>query len=175
VRTLSREELREAFLVRAELESLATELATPKMSDEDLALLDSAAERFAELTDRLLRRVHAHTEDRSIVADWVRANHGFHDVIYAAAQAPLVEQLAKDERRTFLSQGIWAAGSWLDDLYELNLAQHRAIRHAIAARNPQGARALAREHVLHSGRLLEAILDQVEERQRVRTRRRRAS
>ena len=29
VRTLSREELREAFLVRAELESLATELATP--------------------------------------------------------------------------------------------------------------------------------------------------
>src|SRR5262249_34795528 len=30
VRTLSREELREAFLVRAELESLATELATPR-------------------------------------------------------------------------------------------------------------------------------------------------
>ena len=29
VRTLSREELREAFLVRAELESLVTELATP--------------------------------------------------------------------------------------------------------------------------------------------------
>src|SRR5580765_7602386 len=31
VRTLSREELREAFLVRAELESLATELATPRI------------------------------------------------------------------------------------------------------------------------------------------------
>jgi DNA-binding GntR family transcriptional regulator len=158
--------------VRAELESLATELATPKMSEEDIEALDVAAERFAELTERLLRRVHAHTEDRSVVADWVRANHGFHDVIYAAAQAPLVEQLAKDERRTFLSQGIWAAGSGLDDLYELNIAQHRAIRHAIAARNPQGARALAREHVLHSGRLLEAILDQVEARPRVRTRRR---
>ena len=34
VRTLSRDELREAFLVRAELESLATELATPKMTAE---------------------------------------------------------------------------------------------------------------------------------------------
>jgi DNA-binding GntR family transcriptional regulator len=142
------------------------------MTGEDVAALDAAAERFAALTERLLRRVHAHTEDASIVAEWVRANHGFHDVIYAAAQAPLVEKLAKDERRTFLSQGIWAAGSGLDELYELNVAQHRAIRHAIAARNPQGARALAREHVLHSGRLLEAILDQLEARQ---PRRRRAS
>src|SRR6187399_1304970 len=39
VRTLSREELREAFLVRAELESLATELAATKMTDEALAEL----------------------------------------------------------------------------------------------------------------------------------------
>src|SRR6059036_3974410 len=44
VRTLSREELREAFLVRAELEGLATELATPRMTDEGLAALDAAAE-----------------------------------------------------------------------------------------------------------------------------------
>src|SRR4249920_4221434 len=37
VRTLSREELREAFLVRAELEGLATELAVPRMTPERLA------------------------------------------------------------------------------------------------------------------------------------------
>ena len=48
VRTLSREELREAFLVRAELESLATELATPLIDDEGLAELEEAEERFAE-------------------------------------------------------------------------------------------------------------------------------
>src|SRR5438876_6946511 len=42
VRTLSRDELREAFLVRAELESLATELAVPRMTEDDLAALDSA-------------------------------------------------------------------------------------------------------------------------------------
>src|SRR5436190_18670221 len=50
VRTLSRDELREAFLVRAELESLATELAVPRMTGDDLAALDSAEKRFAELT-----------------------------------------------------------------------------------------------------------------------------
>src|SRR6201988_3144038 len=36
VRTLSREELHEAFLVRAELESLATEVAATKITPEEL-------------------------------------------------------------------------------------------------------------------------------------------
>src|SRR5436305_6747499 len=40
VRTLSREELREAFLVRAELESLATEVATPRIGPAELEALD---------------------------------------------------------------------------------------------------------------------------------------
>ena len=50
VRTLSRDELREAFLVRAELESLATELATPRIGKEGLAELSAAHERYIELT-----------------------------------------------------------------------------------------------------------------------------
>src|SRR5213080_3852551 len=40
VRTVSREELYEAFLVRAELESLATEVAAEKIDDEALAELE---------------------------------------------------------------------------------------------------------------------------------------
>src|SRR5205814_10296936 len=42
VRTVSREELYEAFLVRAELESLATEVAAEKIDDEALAELEAA-------------------------------------------------------------------------------------------------------------------------------------
>ena len=42
VRMLSLDEIREAFMVRAELESLATALATPKMTDDDLAELERA-------------------------------------------------------------------------------------------------------------------------------------
>src|SRR5437660_7651514 len=59
VRTLSRDELREAFLVRAELESLATELATPRMSATDLAALDEAELRFSVLTLELRARAQA--------------------------------------------------------------------------------------------------------------------
>src|SRR2546428_12580816 len=42
VRTISRDELHEAFMVRAELESLATEVAAAKMTPEDLAELDAS-------------------------------------------------------------------------------------------------------------------------------------
>ena len=56
VRTLSREELREAFLVRAELESLATELAAPRMTEADLDALERAEAEFSGATQALRAR-----------------------------------------------------------------------------------------------------------------------
>jgi DNA-binding GntR family transcriptional regulator len=100
VRTITREELREAFLVRAELESLATEAAATRMTDEALAELDAAQQRFHRLTEEMRAREPGR-DRRSLTAEWVRANHAFHDVIYAVADLPLVEQLAKSARRTF--------------------------------------------------------------------------
>jgi DNA-binding GntR family transcriptional regulator len=165
VRTLSREELREAFLVRAELESLATELATPRMTDEDFAALDRAAERFAEKTTALRDRTRGEGERSRLTSEWVAANQSFHDVIYAAAEAPLVERIAKSARRTFLGQAAWMPGGpEIGGLYERNVLQHRAIRDAMVAGSAGGARALAREHVLASCELLEVILDHVPRR-----------
>ena len=57
---------------------------------------------------------------------------------------------------------VWAPGDHsIDGLYAKNAEQHRAIRQALAAGSGEGARALAREHVLSSFHLLEAILEQV--------------
>ena len=165
VRTLSREELREAFLVRAELESLATELATPRMTPDDLARLDEAESRFGTLTLELRAKARAGVEDNPLAIEWMKANYAFHDVIYEAAGSPYVERLAKSARRTFVGQITWVARAELDELYARNDEQHRAIREAIAAGSASGARVLAREHVLHSWRLLEAILEYVRERQ----------
>jgi DNA-binding GntR family transcriptional regulator len=163
VRTLSREELEEAFLVRAELESLATELAAARITPADLEELRTAEARFAELTERLTGgRTAELDERRALTAEWVRANHAFHDVIYRVAAAPMVERIAKSARRTFAGQAVWGAGaSDIDELYERNVLQHRAIREALAAGSGAGARALAREHVLHSFRLLETVLAQI--------------
>jgi DNA-binding GntR family transcriptional regulator len=160
VRTITREELREAFLVRAELEALVTGLAVPRFDEPMLLELRAAEADFARLTVELLDRRRGEEERTQLTGEWVRANYHFHDVIYEAAAVPFVERVAKNARRTFLSR--WRPGGpEIDDLYEQNMHQHRAILGAIEARSSEGARALAHEHVLHSCRLLEVILDHV--------------
>jgi DNA-binding GntR family transcriptional regulator len=160
VRAIPREELREAFLVRAELEALVTELAVPRFDNARLLALRAAEADFAGLTVELLDRRRGEEERTELTGEWVRANYRFHDVIYEAAAVPFVERVAKNARRTFLSR--WRPGGpEIDDLYEQNMHQHRAILGAIEARSSEGARALAHEHVLHSCRLLEVILDHV--------------
>ena len=161
VRTLSREEVWEAFLLRAELESLITGIAAEKLTRADLEELELAEKRFARLA-RALRAREPGDDRRSLTAEWMKANHGFHDVIYRIADMPYIEQVAKAARRTFSGPAVWAPGDeTIDELYLLNERQHRAIKDALAAGSPEGARALAREHVLSSFELLETILEQV--------------
>jgi DNA-binding GntR family transcriptional regulator len=161
VRTLSREEVWEAFLIRAELESLVTGIAAEKMTKDGLDELEQAERRFARLA-RALRAREPGDDRRSLTVEWMKANHGFHDVIYRIANMPYVEQVAKAARRTFSGAAVWAPGDeTIDELYLLNERQHRSIKEALAAGSPEGARALAREHVLSSFELLETILEHV--------------
>ena len=160
VRSISSAELREAFLIRAELEGLATAHAAPRMTPDDLARLDAAETRFAELTLELRSQMRSgDLRNSSLVVVWMAANHAFHDVIYEVAAMPRVEQLAKSARRSFIGEHVWSARGELDELFARNDLQHRAIREALGAGSGEGARTLAREHVLSSGRLMEAALD----------------
>jgi DNA-binding GntR family transcriptional regulator len=161
VRTLSHAEMWEAFLLRAELESLCTGMAAEKMTRADLDELEAAEKRFSRLS-RALRAREPGDDRRELTVEWMRANHGFHDVIYRVADLPYIEQAAKAARRTFSGPAVWAPGDEsIDVLYDLNERQHRAIIDALAAGSADGARALAREHVLSSFHLLETILEQV--------------
>ncbi len=161
VRTLSRDDLREAFLVRAELEALVTEIAARKWTPEAMVELEDCEKRFARLTKEI-RSHEPGGERRSLMADWMHANHAFHDVIYRVAEVPFIESVAKSARRTFSGPTVWApVDEELERLYERNQAEHRAIRQALAAGSVAGARVLAHEHVMHSFRLLTTILDHV--------------
>jgi Transcriptional regulators len=161
VRTLSRQEMWEAFLVRAELESLITGIAAAKMTKAELDELDQAEKRFARLT-RALRAREPGDDRRALTVEWMHANHGFHDVIYRVADLPYIEQVSKSARRTFSGPAVWAPGDeTIDGLYLKNERQHEAIKDALAAGSTEGARVLAREHVLASFNLLETILEQV--------------
>ena len=100
VRTISREELHEAFMVRAELEALATEVAAAKMTPRGSR---GARGRRAALRQDLQGTPRSRAR-RGAALDHGRlggANHAFHDVIYRVADLPLVEQLAKSSRRSF--------------------------------------------------------------------------
>jgi DNA-binding GntR family transcriptional regulator len=161
VRTLSRDDLREAFLVRAELEALVTEEAARKMTPASLDELEECEKRFARLT-REIRSHEPGGNRRALMGEWMRANHAFHDVLYRVAELPYVESVAKSARRTFSGPTVWApVDDELESLYERNQAEHRAIRQALAAGSVAGARELAREHVMHSFELLTTILAHV--------------
>jgi DNA-binding GntR family transcriptional regulator len=161
VRTLTHHDLREAFLVRAELEGLVTEIAAQKMTPEALEELGECETRFSRLT----KEVRSHEPGggrRSLMSEWMRANHAFHDVLYRVADVPYIESVSKAARRTFSGPAVWApADDHLDHLYERNQAEHRAIRQALLAGSVGGARELAREHVMHSFELLTTILEHV--------------
>jgi DNA-binding GntR family transcriptional regulator len=143
VRSLSRDDLREAFLVRAELEGLAAELATPRMGEPELRELETAESGFARLTHVLRTGDFAAADFPALTAEWVHANDAFHDVVLRSAGAPLLERMARSVRRVFHGQSVWATETKVDALYEENLRQHRAIREGRA--NPsQRARPVLR-------------------------------
>ena len=130
-----------------------------RITRADVDELIAAEERFAEMTERPHRRAHARPRGAARRRPSAGANHAFHDVIYRVAAAPMVERIAKSACRTFSGHAVWGpGGSDIDDLYHHNVLQHRAIREALAAGSAAGA--LAREHVLHSFRLLETVLSQ---------------
>src|SRR5205807_7756382 len=56
VRMISREELHEAFLVRAEPEGLATEPAAERMTPQDLEELEEGERRFSRISQELRSR-----------------------------------------------------------------------------------------------------------------------
>src|SRR5580765_3553016 len=81
VRTMSHADLREAFMVRAELEGLVTELAARRLTPAGLHELEECERRFARLTKELRSRDPG-GDRRALMTDWMRANHAFHDVLY---------------------------------------------------------------------------------------------
>src|SRR6476661_7666562 len=70
------------------------------LTPEALTELEECERRFARLT-RELRSRDPGGDRRGLSAEWMRANHAFHDVLYRAAEMPYVESVAKGARRTF--------------------------------------------------------------------------
>jgi DNA-binding GntR family transcriptional regulator len=139
VRTLSGEELRSAYRVRAALEALVAETAAERwgMGRIPPAALDDLAE--------LAGRADAATRagDHAAAATLNRAFH--HDVAVAADNPVALEQLDRLwDRIIITTRRSLAAPARVEQVDH----EHRALLDRIHAADPLGAAAAARDHVL---------------------------
>jgi DNA-binding GntR family transcriptional regulator len=154
VRGPSAREIREAYEVRAELEGLAAELASERISDRDLVQLREAEALFREsvasLIERRARRP-APWRDESV---WVRANDLFHQAILEAAGNRRLSDTIADLHRSFPRDLTWAALSQSSRLLAENVEQHAQILEAIERRDRAEARRRMIEHIRSAGELV---------------------
>jgi DNA-binding GntR family transcriptional regulator len=150
VRGATAREIREAYEVRAELEGLATEVATGRIDDAQLQELHDAQRSFGRSISKLVAGGIA--EDAN--GEWARANDLFHGVIQEAAGNRRLARIVQDLHRAFPRGLTWAALSRSSRLLEQNVEEHHAILEAIEQRNPAAARKSMVAHVRHAGELV---------------------
>jgi DNA-binding GntR family transcriptional regulator len=161
----SARDIREAYLVRAELEGVAAELATELINDEQLDLLRAAVDRFQAMANDLA------SADRSAapVADadvaWAAANETFHNVILDAAGN---RRLRATVEHLYLTGALprdlaWAALSQSSRLLHEDAGQHAQILAAIEANRAPQARKLMRHHISRSGELVARLHERNED------------
>ena len=120
-----------------------------------------AEKRFSRLT-RALRAREPGDDRRSLTVEWMQREPRLprRDL---PRRRPAVHRAGREERAPHVRRPgrVGARATRRSTSSTCERAAARAIHAALAARSPDGARELAREHVLASFRLLETILEQV--------------
>jgi DNA-binding GntR family transcriptional regulator len=158
---VSRTPVREAYLVRGELEGLAAELATAHITDEELGRLGEAQDLFRRSIEAEIerRRSGEPPEAWSAENDWERANNLFHEVIqHAAGNRQLLSAIAH-LHRSFPRHLTWTALSRSSHLLGENVEQHNRIFAALERRDAPAARAEMACHVHSAGELVAVLLE----------------
>ena len=162
VRRVMRTDLRESYVVRAELEGFAAELAVAAVDEIMLAKLDDAQQVTMYAVQRLRSGVSSTEEAASINDRLSRGNSDFHNAIHEAAGNRRLKEMIDDLQSSFPKDYVWRALTSDQQLLELNVDQHLAIRDALAAGDGAAARKLMREHILYAWTLFDGYLERLE-------------
>jgi DNA-binding GntR family transcriptional regulator len=155
VRVPSRAELADVYEVRADLEGLACELACTRASDADLAGLEHAQERLAEIIDP-----PPHLSDPEFDAVVSRRNTDFHAAVYRASGNQRLVETIEHLQNFFPRDSVWRAiTNSHDAMVAINITEHDAVIAALRARQPVQARRAMSEHVTRAGAILLGYLD----------------
>src|SRR4030042_6128555 len=125
----------ELVLIRENLEGLAAYLATSKMSEKDLAKLESSVEGFSEpFEEKEIRR-------------YAREDFKFHQAVIQFSEAQRLISLIStlhDYIRIFRLTTIGVSGRM-----KTSLDEHRELLQAFRERRPEEAERRMREHIRH--------------------------
>ena len=155
VRGPSAREIREAYEVRAELEGLAAELATRRITDRDLLRLREAEALFRRSVAMRRAAEPGRVNERA----WVPANDLFHEAILDAAANERLSATIAELHRSFPRDLTWAALAGNSRLLEENVEQHRGILEAIEDGDAAEARVRMVAHVRSAGELVTRHLE----------------
>jgi DNA-binding GntR family transcriptional regulator len=144
-------EIREAYVVRAELEGLAAYLAAEHANDAERAALTASHQRFVEVIADRLRRPLA--RDAAVDRPWIEANDDFHDAIIDCSRNERLKRTILDLRGSFPTQSDLGALLEEPSLIEDNANQHARVLNAILRSDPAGARTWMIDHVRRSGEI----------------------
>lgn len=157
VRAPSSRDIREAYVVRAELEGLAARIAAERLDEAGLRSLRDAEQLFERTAEQFAVLQRDARAEQAARREWVRANDRFHETVQrAAGNRRLVRAIADGHRaspRSLTALPLIEEPS----LLARNVAEHRAIREALERRDPDGASEAMRTHVLGSGDLVAAF------------------
>jgi DNA-binding GntR family transcriptional regulator len=160
VRVPSRTDLLNVYVVRAELEGLACELACPQVDDELIADLDRTQAEMQEAMGRLERGQVSGDAEPAFNRLVTRANEEFHGAIHRAAANDRLTSIILELDGFFPKDYVWRAIKSSDEMQVLQLDDHVRIRNALAERNAAEARRAMTEHINRARAALLAYLDE---------------
>jgi DNA-binding GntR family transcriptional regulator len=153
VRGVSPRDIREAYVVRAELEGLAAELAAELITDAQLQRLRDAEGLFRAAVEEVTAggRAAGHALATS---KWPRANDLFHEVILEASGNRRLAETVRHLHHSFPRNLTWAALAGSARLLIQNVDEHARVLDRIEQHDGDGARAAMQRHVERAGDLI---------------------
>jgi DNA-binding GntR family transcriptional regulator len=142
VKEVSPEESQEISVIRSALEGLATQLAVPHLTAEDVATLESLTGQMEEAWQRLnLKRVR-------------RSNYQFHSLIYGKAGSQRLKDMIEGLWPNFATDLLWMIPGRADR----SIQQHHALVGAIRDGDAEVAAELMSDHILTAGQSITRFL-----------------
>jgi DNA-binding GntR family transcriptional regulator len=126
-------EIAETFMIRASLEGLSAELAARRITDDELVALE-----------QVLLEAEAAVESGD-AQRYERANRAFHGEILRISRLTHLGRMLDNLWQ--INRYQLAAQQFLAERMTVSRAEHRAIFHALAARDPVASEASAKSHL----------------------------